>query len=70
MANNSYYVPSPKVMDPVLRDIFNALTLQGDNPIYHYEQHLKLKEEWPTLWAALDKFVREVDTEIVAGRLG
>lgn len=58
-----------KAMDSVYRDIFNALTLWGPNPDHHQEQILRLKEEWPVLWKALDNFVREVDKEIIAGRL-
>lgn len=42
------------------RKVVDAVMVPGKNPAYHFAQQERLKEEWPTLYWALMRLVKEM----------
>lgn len=49
-------------MEEAIRQLKQAIFVEGVVPYYHREIMKKHRKEWPTLWAAIDKLI-EVEND-------
>lgn len=46
------------------KQLYNAILTPGRSPAFHQDMMRRHRQEWPTLWRAIDKIVEDVGAGI------